>query len=304
MKKKIIVLILLVVFYGCSKSGSDLIKAPGIVEGEIITMKSKVASSIKKIYADEGDEIKAGDLLVDLDSRVIKNKLRDVELNLESLRINSDKLTKNKMLIDENLRYLKRQVNRFERLSKKRSVSGDDLEKIKIKLLESDTAHYDLIKSLEGLEVQKNILENKKEYLGIILEDYNLISGVDGFVMEKFISNGENIFPGMPIFDILDKNSLFIEIFLEEKELPLIRSGGEVKIIVDGAGDKNLTGIVSEIGMKAEFSPKYVVSETERKSLLFKVKIRVKEDTGIFKIGMPVTVLIKKLLSDRKIKDE
>lgn len=294
MYKKAIMLILLVGFYGCSKSGADMIKAPGIVEGEIVTMKSRVASSIKKIYAKEGDEIKTGDILASLDSRVIKNKLKDVELSLDSLRINSEKLAKNKILIFENLGYLKRQVSRFERLSKNRSVSGDDLEKIRIKLLESETAQYELNKSLEGLEVQKSILENKKEYLRIILEDYTLISGINGFIIEKFISKGENIFPGMPMFDILDKNSLYIEIFLEEQELPRIKSGGEVKIIVDGAEYKNLTGIVSEIGMKSEFSPKYVISETERKALLFKVKIRVKENTGIFKIGMPVTILIKK----------
>ncbi len=294
MKSYILLFLFISILYGCNGGDENIIKAPGIVDGEIITMKSKVASSIEKIYVNEGDEIKSGDLLAGLDSRVIKNKLKDVELNLEATGINSEKLKKKKILINENLGYLKRQVSRFERLSKKRSISGDDLEKVKIKLLESETAQYELIKSLEGLEVQKKVLENKKEYLEIILEDYILESGVDGFVMEKFISLGENIFPGMPMFDILDKNSLFIEIFLEEKELPRIRNGGEVRIIVDGAEEKNLTGIVSEIGRKSEFSPRYVISEIERKSLLFKVKIRVKENIGIFKIGMPVTVLIKK----------
>ena len=294
MKKNIIIFMFISILYGCGGGDENIIKAPGIVEGEMITMKSKVASSIEKIYVNEGDEIKSGDLLAGLDSRVIKNKLKDVELSLEATGINSEKLKKKKILINENLGYLKRQVSRFERLSKKRSISGDDLEKVKIKLLESETAQYELIKSLEGLEVQKNVLKNKKEYLGIILEDYTLESGVDGFVMEKFISMGENIFPGMPMFDILDKNSLFIEIFLEEKELHRIRIGGEVRIIVDGAEEKDLTGIVSEIGRKSEFSPRYVISEIERKSLLFKVKIRVKENIGIFKIGMPVTVLIEK----------
>lgn len=294
MKNYILIFLFISIIYGCNRGDENIIKAPGMVEGEIITMKSKVASSIEKIYVNEGDEIKSGDLLAGLDSRVIKNKIKDIELSLEATGINSEKLKKKKILINENLGYLKRQVSRFERLSKKRSISGDDLEKVKIKLLESETAQYELIKSLEGLEVQKNVLENKKEYLGIILEDYTLESGVDGFVMEKFISMGENIFPGMPMFDILDKNSLFIEIFLEEKELPRIRIGGEVRIIVDGAEEKDLTGIVSEIGRKSEFSPRYVISEIERKSLLFKVKIRVKENIGIFKIGMPVTVLIEK----------
>ncbi len=300
MKKSIIIFMFISILYSCSGGDENIIKAPGIVEGEIITMKSKVASSIEKIYVNEGDEIKSGDLLAGLDSRVIKNKIKDIELSLEAARINSEKLIKKKILINENLGYLKRQVSRFERLSKKRSISGDDLEKVKIKLLESETAQYELIKSLEGLEVQKKVLENKKEYLGIILEDYTLESGVDGFVMEKFISMGENIFPGMPMFDILDKDSLFIEIFLEEKELPRIRNGGQVRIIVDGAEEKDLTGIVAEIGRKSEFSPRYVISEIERKSLLFKVKIRVKENIGIFKIGMPVTVLIEKSVEQSK----
>lgn len=294
MKSKLIIFLLIFTIYGCKGGDENIIKAPGMVEGEIITMKSKVASKVEVIHVNEGDEISSGDLLVGLDSRIIENKLRDVDLSLEAILINLEKLNQKKVLTKRNLGYLKQQVGRFERLNKKRSVSGDDLEKIRLKLLESETALFDVIKSIEELEVQKKVLENKKEYLEIVLEDYFILSGVSGFVIEKFISHGENIFPGMPMFDILDKNSLFIEIFLEERELPRIRSGGEVKIIVDGAEDKNLTGIVSVIGMKSEFSPKYVISETERKALLFKVKIRVKENTGIFKIGMPVTVLIVK----------
>jgi len=173
-------------------------------------------------------------------------------------------------------------------------VSGDDLEKLKLRLLESETTVFDIKKSLEELSVQKNVLENSREYLRIVQEDYKMSSGVGGIVMEKFVSIGENIFPGTPVIDILDKDSLFIEIFVEEKELFAVHAGSEVKIIVDGVEDKDLKGIVAEIGRKAEFSPKYVISEVERKSLLYKIKIRLKGNLDIFKIGMPVTVLIKK----------
>ncbi len=293
MKNTIIILLFALIVHGCSRGDTGSIKAPGIVEGEIITMKSKVATSVEKIYIDEGDKIKRGDILIGFDQRIMKNKLNDVDLNLEAVTINLEKLKKKRVLIKRNMNYLKQQVGRFERLNKKRSVSGDDLEKIKLKLLESETAFFEITKSNEGLDVQRKVLENKKEYLRIILEDYNIVSGVDGFVMERFISPGENIFPGMPLVDILDENSLYIEIFLEAKELFLIRTGGKVKIIVDGIEDKDLSGIISEIGKKAEFSPKYVISEMERKSLLYKVKIRIKENIDIFKIGMPVTVEIE-----------
>jgi hypothetical protein len=52
-----------------------------------------------------------------------------------------------------------------------------------------------------------------------------------------------------------------------------------------------LWGTVSYFGRKAEFSPKYIISEKERKSLLYQVKIKVEGNSGIFKIGMPVTVV-------------
>jgi len=294
MKKVIIVLLFISIIYGCSNGSGDVIKAPGMVEGEIITMKSRVSSNVIEVSALEGEEVDAGDKLVSFDSRALNNKIKDIELNLLGVELKIGKLNKKKRLAGRNFRYLKTQVEKFERLSKKRSVSGDDLEKMKLKLLEAETTLFDINKSLEEIDVQSKVLSNNREYLRIMLEDYNLTTGVSGIVMENYVSTGENVFPGSPIIDILDKGSMYVEIFIEEKELFAVKTGSQVKILVDGADNMDLKGVVAEIGRKAEFSPKYVVSEVERKSLLYKVKIRLSENLDIFKIGMPVTVLINK----------
>ncbi len=295
MNKFIIIPFLLLLFFGCSGVREDTIIAPGVVEGEVVTIKSRIASSVKEIFVKEGDEVKIGDSLVGFDSRLIENKLKDIELNLDSVRVNVEKLKQKRILLNENIKYLKRQTARIDRLSRKKSVSGDEFEKIKLKLLETITASFELNKSIEDLRIKKSILENKREYLKISIEDYKLISGVNGFVMEKFVSRGENIFPGMPVVDILDVGSMYVEIFLEEKELFRISPGDNVNVLVDGIEGDGLKGVIAEIGKKAEFSPKYVISEVERKSLLYKVKIRVQNNRGVLKIGMPVTVEIKNI---------
>ncbi len=294
MKRSAIILLFISLIYGCGSGNENIIKAPGMVEGEIITMKSRVASSVIKINAFEGEDVNAGDELVSFDSRALNNKIKDIELNLQSIGLKLEKLNKKKILAGRNLKYLKAQAGKFERLNKKRSISGDDLEKMKLKQLEAETTLFDINKSVEEISVQQSVLENNREYLRILLEDYRLISGVSGVVMEKFISPGENVFPGSPVIDILDKDSLYIEIFVEEKELYAVKTGSEVMIKMDGVEDMDLKGVVSEIGRKAEFSPKYVVSEVERKSLLYKVKIRINENLDMYKIGMPVTILISK----------
>ena len=292
MKRAGLILLFTALISGCGSGSGDIIKAPGMVEGEVITMKSRIASNVTKISVAEGDELKAGEELVRFDPRTLDNKLKDITLNLQSIGLKLEKLSKNRKLADTNVRYLQTQREKFERLNRKNSVSGDDLEKIKLKLLEAETALFDINKSIEEVNVQKNILENNREYLGLVLEDYIMTSGVSGIVLEKFVSPGENVFPGSPVFDILDTNSLFIEIFLEEKELVTVKTGTEVGILMDGAEQMDLKGVVAEIGRKAEFSPKYVISEVERKALLYKVKIRIKDNPDMFKIGMPVTVLI------------
>ena len=111
-----------------------------------------------------------------------------------------------------------------------------------------------------------------------------------GVVLERFVSKGETVFPGTPAADILEHSSLYVEIFLEEQEISSLTLNMKARVLVDGLEDQELWGKVSFFGRKAEFSPKYIISEKERKSLLYQVKIAVEDENGVFKVGMPVTV--------------
>jgi len=94
--------------------------------------------------------------------------------------------------------------------------------------------------------------------------------------------------------DILDTSSLYVEIFIEEKEISSLKLNQQVQIVIDGREDKKLSGVITYFGKKAEFSPKYIISEKERKALLYQVKIGIRKDVELFKVGMPVTVIINK----------
>jgi HlyD family secretion protein len=185
-------------------------------------------------------------------------------------------------------------VQRFRRLKKKKSIPGEQLETMELKLLEAETSQFELKKTLEALKVQKEKIENKREYLQLLLEDHTLKSPVDGVVVEKFVSAGETVFPGTAIADILDTSSLYVEIFIEEKEIAGLKLNQEAVIHVDGIKNE-VTGIISYFGKKAEFSPKYIISEKERQSLLYRVKIKVEDASGILKLGMPVTVVLERI---------
>jgi HlyD family secretion protein len=110
-------------------------------------------------------------------------------------------------------------------------------------------------------------------------------------VLETFISQGETVFPGAALADILDLNSLFVDVFIEENEMATLRLNDRAKIVMDGLAGRSFSGYISYFGKKAEFSPKYIVSEKERQALLYQVKVRIDRDLDLFKVGMPVTVV-------------
>jgi len=286
------ILVLLLFTGNCSRTDKGVIKAPGIVDGETITLKSAVAGTIRRIDMKEGEKVTEGKQLVQIDTDKVENQLKELEITGKEIEVNSQKISQKLRFLDSNIQYLRKQVQRFRRLKEKNAVPGEKLEAMELKLMEAETSQFDLKKSLEALDIRKEKIENKREYLHLMLQDHAIHAPVTGVVIEKFVSEGETVFPGTAVADILDISSLYVEIFIEEAEISRLKLNQPARIHVDGT-DKELTGTISLFGKKAEFSPKYIISEKERKSLLYQVKVTVRDPESILKIGMPVTVIFE-----------
>lgn len=294
MRKAPLVIILtfcLTALYGsCRKEETTLIQAAGVVDGEVITVKSPINGKISELKINQGQKVDKEEIIAALDSSKILNQIEGLEIKEKEVEVNRKKLNRRISLLQKNEAYWKEQVERLQRLREKQSISQDELEKSQLKLEEVETNLFESRQALSALNIQQQNLHNQKEQLRLILEDYIILSPVSGPVLEKFASEGEAVFPGTPLADILDKESLFIETFLEEKELGRLRLGQEASIFIDGLEGRSFTGKVFYFGKEAEFSPKYILSEKERKALLYQVKIKITSETEVFKLGMPVTV--------------
>ncbi len=289
----ILIWIIILFFSGCSNQEQTEIQVPGVVDGDIVTVKSLVSGTITELDTAEGDRVDKDKLMAKVDSEKVENQVNELEINSRSIDIDTEKLSKKLQLVNSEVLYYKKQVERFRRLTAKNAIPGENLEAMELKLQQSETSRYDINRSLDGLKVQQENIRNKQAYLQLVLKDHSILSPVNGVILEKFISDGEQVVPGTAIVDILDLASLHIEIFIEENEMGRLKLNQEAQIKVDGLKGKELTGTISYFGKKAEFSPKYIISEKERKALLYEVKIKVQDPDGLLKIGMPVTVIIK-----------
>ena len=106
--------------------------------------------------------------------------------------------------------------------------------------------------------------------------------------MQKYHESGEFTMPGKAIYKLADLSSLFLRVYITGDQLPEVELGQEATVFIDKNEQENqqLTGIVTWISSRAEFTPKIIQTKEERVDLVYAVKVKVKND-GRLKIGMP-----------------
>jgi len=286
-----IALLFLVMTSAC-RQPDTLIKAAGTVDGETTLVTSLLAGQIIEFNLQEGAKVQKGQVAARLDSAKIEKKIEGLSLAERELKVSRAKIERQIERLEKNETYWRGQVARLKKLAQEQAVSGDELERARLQLDEVEAELAISRYSLESLRLQQLTIQNQREELELQLKDYTITIPADGVVLQSYVTSGEIIYPGKPLAQILLDDSLFVETFLEEKELSRIKLNQEASILVDGQAEE-LKGEIYFISREAEFSPKYIISEKERKALLYQVKIKIRKAQEILKLGMPVTVIIK-----------
>jgi len=292
MKKTVGLLFLATCCWSCSGEKNE-IRVPGLVRGDVVAVRVMLPGRMARVNVTQGQQVKQGDLIAALARDKITNLEQEIDVAARELQLGIAAAREKRRLVSAGLAYRRELAAKFSRLQSDQSISGDQLEQARLHLLEAETALSEVDFNLQQLKLQEEKLALKREALRLQEEDSLLLTPVSGTVLEVFISSGEIVLPGMLAADILNDASLYLETFVEEIELGRLRLGGPALIEVDGLPGRSFKGSIINFGRKAEFSPKYILSEKERKSLLYKVKIGLAEESReVFKLGMPVTVTL------------
>jgi HlyD family secretion protein len=113
-----------------------------------------------------------------------------------------------------------------------------------------------------------------------------------GTVLVTYAKRGEIVQPGQPLYKIADVGTVDVRAYVAEPQLASVKVGSQARVAVDVGDDKRetLNGTVSWVSAQAEFTPTPIQTRDERADLVYAVKIRVPNQNGLLKIGMPVDV--------------
>lgn len=277
----------------------------------------RVSGRIRKLYVDEGDPVKTGQLLGELDPAVFeaacalaKGELAQAQARYDKLKngYRAEEIAQAKALVEETTALLKDAASDHERnsdLIAKNIVSTKDFDASLSKRdqararLDLTLARYEQMKNgyrAEEIEEARAAVESARALLDareIDLKDAHLYAPSEGIVQIRVLEEGVIAGAGNTVFTLTLNDPVWVRAYVSEKELGLIHPGMEVELYTDsrkGVAAKGKIGFISPV---AEFTPKTVETATLRTDLVYRLRVVVENPDGSLRQGMPVTLKIK-----------
>lgn len=131
------------------------------------------------------------------------------------------------------------------------------------------------------------------EQLNVTLAEGQVLAPAAATVEVLTIRPGDLLTPNQPVARLLEKDQLFVRIYVPEPQLGNVKVGQRTKIKVD-TFTESFDGVIEQINTQGEFTPRNVQSRDERNHLVFGVKIRINNREGKIKAGMAADVTLEK----------
>lgn len=104
---------------------------------------------------------------------------------------------------------------------------------------------------------------------------------------------GDIIAPNTPVATLLEKDQIYVRIYIPETQYGRVRLGQNAEVRVDSFPSQVFEGVVEQINQQAEFLPRNVQTREERVHQVFGIKIRISDPAGHVRAGMAADVKLK-----------
>ena len=232
------------------------------VDADNVSVSAKIMGRIATIYANEGDFVKQGMLMADLDSTDLiaqknqtsamkaqaqanlvqsETRFKSDNISLKVLEINLDRAS-------EDMARAKKQsdggvitTEQFDHIKKAFETASAQLEAAKGQLLVSKSMIPSASASVETANAQIKVLDTQ-------LKNTKLYAPSDGVVAKRWLLAGYVVQSSQSVFTITVSKNLWIVAFLEETKISDIHAGQKVKFSIDAFPDVKFTGKIFLVG--------------------------------------------------------
>lgn len=236
--------------------------AVGTVTAQTSTLvASKIMGQVTAVKVKEGDLVKAGQPLVEIDQRDVAAQMRKTDAGISEVNQALAEVDKNiqaaelgKQAAEANSVAATAMFQRYQTLLERKSVSQQEFDEVnaRYKTALAETARAAAM--IEAARAKRSQLEARLEQVKadqsgvqVMASFATLTAPMSGVITMKAVEVGTMAVPGMPLLRVETGDNFRLEATVEESRLAQITIGKEVPVQVDALGKTQLTGKVAEI---------------------------------------------------------
>ena len=278
----------------------------GRIEAVEIDIAARTAGRIREILVNEGDFVRAGQVLAKMDTAVLEAQLREAEAQLQRALIGIETaqslvtqreaerqaaeafIAQRKAELDA----AQKRLARTRELASKNAASEAQLDddraaaaaaKAAVGAAEAQAAaaqaaigraRSDVIAAEASVEAARATLQR----IQADIDDSVLKSPRDGRVQYRVAQPGEVLSPGGVVLNMVDLTDVYMTFFLPTEQAGRIALGAEARLVLDAAPQYVVPVEISFVADVAQFTPKTVETQEERQKLMFRIKARIAPD--------------------------
>ena len=268
----------------------------GTVEVDEVHVASRYGGRIVALPHDEGDELKAGDTIADLDAAELqaRRKLMAAQLTEMEHGPRPDEIEaahRDWESLKAQLEFARSDALRAKELLAKRTISPSEAQRAgsSADALQNsaDAARhrYDLL--VAGSRPER--IEQARASLAEIdaqLKEMRIAAPARSILEVLSVKVGDVVPANREVATLLLPERLWIRVYVPATWLTHIRLGQEAFLRLDGEPNVAYRGTVEQINRQAEFTPRNVQTAEDRIRQVFGVKIRLENREGRLRAGM------------------
>ncbi|HJZ55135.1 MAG TPA: secretion protein HlyD [Gemmataceae bacterium] len=286
----------------------------GNIDVRQVNLSFKVTGRIDTLAVDEGDLVRAGQVVATLEQKYFEDDLRlaraqrdAVAATLRRLENGSrpEEIAEARALVAERKATLERareDLDRTERAFNAGSASRQDLALARATRDEAEARLKSSEQALRLAEIgpreediaQASAQHQAEEARVIVAErnlaDSRLVAPNDGFILTRAREKGAIVQAGETVFTLTLTSPVWVRTYVNEPDLGFVQPGMSAAVTTDSAPDRPYTGHIGFISPTAEFTPKTVETRELRTDLVYRLRVIVDSPDGGLRQGMPVTV--------------
>jgi HlyD family secretion protein len=264
----------------------------GRLEADEIDIDTKFAGRIAKLFADEGDMVKADQVVALMDTRDLEASLKKSEALVLQAQRTLDEAKANLVQQQTQVTLAKQELDRTSALVLKGYATLELLDQRRQQMagaVAAENAATDKIgEAQRALEAAMHDVELYK----VNIADNALFAPREGRIQYRVANVGEVLPAGGKVFTMLDTSYVYMDIYLPTAEAGRIRLGSDARIILDAYPTHVIPAKVVFIASQAQFTPKEVETQQERDKLMFRIRVKIDPDrllghAEIVRSGLP-----------------